>query len=192
MAAPSEIHTVANTPLEVGELPRIIPVQQDLSLAQFTPKDGSAIYALLERNPDFYNYLAWATKVKSEADVIPSIQAYSNRNMDGRYGIVSPDGIRGYTGIHKSESDYALSYGLDHAARGHGYVNLALRVLIRMAYVELHARSFVMQIQPENAASVHVAESLGSVAAEKVMGVDFPVMQQRWRLDGAALEKIVS
>lgn len=191
MARTTEIQTIDTTPREVCELPRIIPVQQDLSLVQFTPEDSSTIYALLERNPDFYSYLAWATKVRSEADVIPSIQVYSNENMDGRYGIVSPDGVRGYVGIHKSEEEYALSYGLDHEARGRGYVYLALRALTNVAYKKLYARSFVMQIQPKNTASVRVAESLHAVAAEKVMGFDFPVMQQVWRLNGANIEKIV-
>lgn len=191
MTTPPEAHIPETTPQELHELPPVVPVNQEISLVQFSPADGATLYALLERNPDFRNYVAWASKVSSEADVIPRIQSYSNIAMDGRYGIVSNDGLQGHVGIHRSGNDYDLSYGLDHDARGRGYVNLALSALIGIAYTKLHARSFVMQIQPENTASVRVAESLGAVAAEEVMGIDFPVSQKRWRLDGTALETLL-
>jgi ribosomal-protein-alanine N-acetyltransferase len=59
-----------------------------------------------------------------------------------------------------------LSYWLVPAARGVGLAGAAVRAMIRLAAETTSLRTVVLDIEPENAASVHLAQRLGAQRRE--------------------------
>lgn len=166
-------------------LPDQLTISEGLELKRIEEADLPRLFDIIERNPDIRERVAWASKVRAAEDVLPSLQRYSNEDMDGRFVIVGEGDVVGYIGIHPSRhvGEYGIGYFLDSAARGRGYVTNAVRSLTEQAKLHLDAEQIYLQIVPDNAASRAVPERLGFHKAETVMGVDFPVEQQRWRLD---------
>jgi ribosomal-protein-serine acetyltransferase len=166
-------------------LPTHLDISDKLAIRRVKPTDKDELFAILEYNPDIGKYVAWASKVESAEDVVPRLRHYSNEDMDGRYLITSEEKVVGYIGIHPGSGDgeYGIGYCLDKDARGQGYVTDAVAALTEQARTQLGARQVYLQIILENEESNAVPERLGFYRAETVMGVDFPVEQQRWRLD---------
>jgi ribosomal-protein-serine acetyltransferase len=165
-------------------LPEYLGITERLALRKIQETDVQRLFDIIEGNPDIPQYVAWASKVRTAEDVVPSIQRYSNEEMDGRFAIVGDGSVVGYIGIHaRKRGEYGIGYFLDSSARGNGYVIDAASALIEQARERLHAEQIFMQIVPGNEASSAIPERLGFYEAETVMGTDFPVEQQRWRLD---------
>jgi RimJ/RimL family protein N-acetyltransferase len=166
-------------------LPERLDISEKLAIRRVRPADADGLFAVIQDNPDIKKYVAWASKVESVEDVIPRLQHYSNKDMDGRYLITSDEATVGYIGIHPSSNDgeYGIGYCLHKSARGQGYVTDAVAALTEQARDQLGARQIYLQIMLDNEGSNAIPERLGFYWAETVMGVDFPVEQQRWRLD---------
>jgi RimJ/RimL family protein N-acetyltransferase len=169
----------------LGALPTHIPVAGGLVLRKVLLADAPALFDIIERNPEIKETVAWAAKVESVNDVIPRIRHRSNRTMDGRFVLVSEGKVVGYAGAHPGNQDqeFGLSYLLDKTSRGEGYINRSLTALIEELRIHAGAQHIYSQIIIGNEASASVARRLGFQPAETLIGVDFPVKQQRWRLE---------
>ena len=166
-------------------LPEQIPVSDNVVLRRIYPEDAEGFSDIIERNPEIRECVAWAKDVHSPEDVLPGLQCFTNDEMLGRFAIDNDGEIIGYAGIlpGNQEREYGISYFLDETARGKGYAKRAAAALVYQAETQLEARQIYLQIILGNEASIAVAMSLGFVPAEKVMGKDFPVEQQRYRLE---------
>ncbi len=169
-------------------LPDEILTTDTLKLRKIEPADAADLHAILENNRDIQEHVAWASRTHAPQDVIPALQRYSNEAMDGRFALIADNKIMGYMGISPGDQDdeYGIGYFLDATARGNGHITNAVAALIDQARTHLGAKHVYIQIKPYNQESIAVAQSLGFQPAETVMGVDFPVQQQRWRLDFTA------
>jgi ribosomal-protein-serine acetyltransferase len=165
-------------------LPEYLDITERLALRKVQKTDFQCLFDIIKGNPDISKYVAWASKVHAAEDVVPRLQRYSNEEMDGRFVIIGNGSVVGYIGIHaRNRGEYGIGYFLDSSARGNGYVTDAASALIEQARQNLQAEQIFMQIIPDNEASSAIPEHLGFHKAETVMGTDFPVEQQRWRLD---------
>lgn len=164
-------------------LPDVIPVSENLYLRRTLPDDDAALFAMLQRNPDIPTHVAWAKDIRTIEEVIPSLQRLSNIHMDGRYVIITNNQVSGaiWTFPGGNDEDFGIGYCLDQSARGRGYVTKAATALLEQLKV-LGAHQAYFQVMLTNTGSTAVAQRLGCQPAEVVMGKDFPVQQQRWRL----------
>lgn len=148
------------------------------------PEDAVPLFQLVQRNPDIPSHVAWAKNVATADDVIPSMQRLSNMTMDGRYVITEDSEIIGalWAFPGNKTGEFGIGYCLDTAARGKGVVTAAVTSMLEMLKVG-GATQVYFQIVPSNTNSSAIPRRLGCWQAESVMGRDFPVLQQRWRLD---------
>ncbi len=169
----------------LGALPDCMPIAAGLELKKFEPGDASALFEILERNPEVKETVAWAAKVDAAEDVEPRMRNLSNEVYDGRFVIINGGRLIGYVGAHPGQQDheFGVSYMLDKTARGKGYVSQALNILVEALETHVYARHIYSQIIIGNESSEAVALRLGFQPAETLIGVDFPVEQQRWRLE---------
>ncbi len=167
----------------LGDLADVIPVSGDLLIKKIRPTEGDVLFALLQQNPDIPAHVAWAKDVAKEEDVIPELQRRSGTQMDGRYAIVAHGQITGavWTFQGDQKGEFGIGYCLDKASRGRGYITDSVKVMIEQLKT-IGAEQVYFQVMSTNAESAAVAQRLGCQPAETVMGVDFPVAQQRWRL----------
>lgn len=174
-----------DTEADLEDLPDNIAVSEDIELRTIEPNDAEGLAAIIKHNPDIKQHSAWASNVEAVSDVIPILQHYSDEQLSGRYAVWHREQLVGYMGISNGHvpKEYGIGYFLDHQARGHGIATTSLQGLIQQAQTTLGAEHIYLQIKPENADSVGVAKRLGFTAAEIVMGKDFPVPQQRWRIE---------
>jgi len=177
-------HEPYNPKIALRLLPEEVPVTGDLVLRRASLSDARHIFEIIERNPEVRDYVAWAAKVYAPEDVVPRLQWHSTEDMDGRFLVVADGEVVGYAGIHPghSQDEYSLGYFLDKDARGHGYVTLSVGALVEQVRERLGSERIYIQIIPSNGDSVAVAVRLGFIPGEMVMGVDFPVEQQRFWL----------
>lgn len=168
----------------IGALPDQISVSDGLAIRKIMPEDAEALFRLVQDNPDIPQYTAWAKGIDSVEEVVPSLQARSNTSMDGRYVIAVGNQVVGsiWASPGRREAEFGVGYCLDSGARGNGYVSQAITALLEQLKF-LGAKHIYFQIVPDNIDSIAVPKRLGFHPAEEVMGVDFPVTQQRWRID---------
>lgn len=169
----------------VALLPSVIAVTNKANLVQTTVAHAARLYEIIVQNPDVAEGVAWAATVAAEAEVLPRLRQYSDEQCSGRYTLFENDRIVGHFSIRggTEPAEYSMGYLLDKSARGRGLAPLSVTALIEQACTVLDARHFYLQIKPQNEGSMAIAKRLGFYPAETVMGVDFPVEQQRWRLD---------
>lgn len=167
----------------VSLLPRNIRISDDLALEKLTPNDVGAIFSMVERNPDIPRQVAFAKDITKLDDVLPSLQSRSNENLDGRYAIMSCNNLVGsiWAFPGSEEREFGIGYCLDSTARGNGYITRAVNRMIEELKL-LGASEVYFQIISQNTDSIDIPRSLGCQPAERLIGVDFPVEQQRWRL----------
>lgn len=167
----------------VSSLPFHIIDTPELEVRRTLPEDAEALFSMLKRNPDIPAHVAWAKDVNSESDVIPHIQRLSNETMEGRYTILTEGHLAGnvwvFPGIQDGE--FGAGYCLDSTARGKRLIEKTVEALIGELRVR-DAKQIYFQIVLGNTRSISVPQKLGCKPAEKIMGKDFPVEQQRWRL----------
>jgi RimJ/RimL family protein N-acetyltransferase len=170
---------------KLAALPEQIPVTDDVILRRIYPEDAERFSDIIERNPEIRNYVAWAKEVYSSEDVLTRLQRCTNEEMLGRFAIDADEEIVGYAGIlpGNQNREYGVSYFLDSSTRGKGYAKRAIAALVDQAATKLEAEHIYSQIIIGNDASAAVVRSLGFLPAEKLIGVDFPVEQQRYRLE---------
>jgi RimJ/RimL family protein N-acetyltransferase len=169
----------------LSELPYCIPATKDLDLRKTEHFDADALYTMLERDPNIKNCVSWARTVTDVTQVIPSMEHLSNSDLDGRYVLAGNRGevvgaLWAFPGEH--EKEFGIGYCLDINARGKGYATKAVSTMIDRLD-ELGAQHIYLQIITTNNESNAIAQRLGFEPAEIVMGADFPVEQQRWRLE---------
>ena len=171
--------------LLMHRLPDVITVSDDITLNTITYEDSDELFAIIERNSDTRHHVAWASNIVSAADVMPVLQRYSNEQLSGRYALRHHGKVVGYIGMSRGghHKEYGIGYFLDHEYRGNGIVSTAIKALAQQARDQLGAQQVYLQIKPGNTDSIAVAKRLGFYPAETVVGKDFPVEQQRWRLD---------
>ncbi len=169
----------------LGVLPLRMPVANGLALRKALPTDDKTLFDIIKRNPEITETVAWAATVTAAEDVIPRLRHVSNEAMDGRFVVIEWGQVIGYIGAHPGEQDneFGVSYALDKAFRGQGYAGQALNTFIQELKEWCGARHIYAQIIIGNEPSEILAERHGFQPTEEVMGVDFPVPQQRWRLD---------
>jgi RimJ/RimL family protein N-acetyltransferase len=169
---------------DLGILPVHMAIDGDISLRKVTPEDAADLFTMVERNPDIASATSWARNVRSVTDVLPTLQGLSNEDMDGRYVIEGVEGIVGSVWAFpgRQDGEFGIGYCLDAASRGDGIVTLAVATLIGNLE-SIGARHIYFQIMQTNADSIAVARRLGCYPAELVQTKEFPVTQQRWRLD---------
>ncbi len=179
-----EILPQPTTP-ELARLPLEIPIADNALLRRIQPTDIDALFDILARNPDTKQHIAWAAKVTTREDMLPSLVRYSDANLNGRFAIVANETVVGaiHTFPGQQPDEYGIGYLLDTVARGNGYISRAVAVLIEQLADLLRTKHVYLQIKPDNADSIAVAIRLGFTPAEKVMGVDFPCEQYRYRLE---------
>lgn len=147
-------------------------------------EDAVPLFHLVQHNPDIPSHVAWAKNVTTVDEVIPSMQRLSNMVMDGRYVITENSEILGALWAFPGDKagEFGIGYCLDKAARGKGIASAAVTSMLEMLKTR-GASQVYFQIVPSNANSAAIPKRLGCRQAESVMGRDFPVLQQRWRLD---------
>lgn len=167
----------------ISSLPDRIAVSNVVALRKTLPSDATALFEMLQRNTDIPKYTAWAKDINSVEEVVPSLQRLSNEVMDGRYVITNKGGIVGaiWAFPGATSREFGVGYCLDKSARGNGYASMAITSLLEQLKL-LGASQAYFQIIPSNKASAAIPLGLGGRKAEVVMGKDFPVLQQRWRL----------
>ncbi len=168
----------------LSKLPNEISISNNLEIRKIKPSDAEDLYKLVKNNPDIPKRVAWAKYVKTFDDVIPSLKLRSDGTLNGRFVIISQGKIVGCLGVYetKQKNEYSMGYCLDKSARGKGYVTKVIKAMIEQLK-NLGAKHFYFQIVPGNNDSIAIPKRLGFYPAETVMGIDFPVEQQRWRLD---------
>jgi RimJ/RimL family protein N-acetyltransferase len=171
-------------PADLAALPSTINIADSLYARATTQVDAPALFAMIRDNSDIPSYTAWAKGVATEDDVIPSLQRLSDEEMHGRF-ILADEGkvigaIWAFPGSQPAE--FGIGYCLDKAVRGKGYATKAVSAMIGQLK-GLGAQQIYLQIISSNLASSAIPQRLGFTLAETVMGVDFPVEQQRWRLN---------
>lgn len=169
----------------LGALPDRMSIAESLELKKFEPTDTPALFDIVTRNPEIKETVAWAAKVDDVDEIEPRMRHLSNGAYDGRFVIINGGRLIGYVGAHPGQQDheFGVSYMLDKTARGKGYVSQALNILVEALETHVYARHIYSQIIIGNESSEAVALRLGFQPAETLIGVDFPVEQQRWRLE---------
>lgn len=169
---------------DLADLPNEITILSHVGLRKISAADARALFSIIENNPEIRHFTAWPKEVWALEDTLPRLAAYSNTDFDGRFVIIARDIVVGHIGAFAGQNphEYGIGYFLDKSARGNGYITMAVSVLVAQLKAHLGAQEIFLQIKPDNPESIAVAKRLGCVEAETVMGVDFPVEQQRWRL----------
>ncbi len=177
--------TAAEKQPVLNKLPYCIPITKELDLRKTEHFDADALYNMLERDPDIKNRVSWARTVDSADEVIPSMEHLSNADLDGRYVIAAKHGeVIGalWTFPGEQEREFGIGYCLDKDARGKGHATQAVTAMIDQLQ-QLGAQHVYLQIITSNGESNAIAQRLGFEPAETIVGVDFPVEQQRWRVN---------
>lgn len=179
----SHEHSPETIVTTISTLPPLMIITEELELKKITPADTDDLFRLVQNNPDIPQYTAWAKGIRADHDVIPNLQKYSNATMDGRYIITADDRVVGsiWAFAGSQDGEFGMGYCLDKSARGKGYVTKAATFVINQLK-NLGAQEIYFQIIPNNLNSGAVAQRLGFMPAETVVGTDFPVEQKRWRL----------
>lgn len=169
--------------ITLARLGEHIAVSDIVTLRKLVPEDALAIFDLVMRNPDMPTQVAFAKDITKVGDVIPSLQSRSNDALDGRYAIEVQNELVGsiWTFPGYEEGEFGLGYCLDSTSRGGGIVTKSVKKIIEELRL-LGARQVYFQIIIGNEDSVAIPRRLGCVPAERLVGTDFPVEQQRWRL----------
>ncbi|MDB5164739.1 MAG: hypothetical protein JWL89_365 [Candidatus Saccharibacteria bacterium] len=167
----------------ISSLPPHFAISDSLALQKHVPSDAEAIFTMLERTPDIPKHVAFAKDITRLDDVLPSLQSRSNEAIDGRYAIMAHYTLVGSVWAFpgSEEREFGIGYCLDHAARGNGYATQAATTMVKQLQL-LGANEIYFQIITGNTDSIAIPERLGCKPAEMIIGTDFPVEQQRWRL----------
>lgn len=167
----------------LNHLAEHIIVSDSIVLRKLVSEDDQAIFNLIKRNPDIPTQVAFAKDVADVDDVLPSLQQRSNEKLDGRYAILAQNKLVGsiWAFPGSEEHEFGIGYCLDNTARGSGYATEAAKKMIEELKL-LGASKVYFQIIIGNDDSSAVPKRLGCEPAEKLIGTDFPVEQQRWRL----------
>ena len=155
-------------------LPRVLepdlPIEtQRLTLRAFGPDDFDAVYAMQSR-PDVARFLYWdarspdevqtslakkiaATAIRAEGD--PLFLAAELKTSGELVG----DVVLQWTSEQHLSGDVGFIVHPDH--HGNGYATEASRVLLRLAFDDLHLHRVVGHVEARNIASARVLEKLG-------------------------------
>lgn len=169
----------------LSRLPYCIPITKGLDLRKTERFDADGLHQMLERDPGIKNCVSWAKDVNDVTQVIPSMVRLSNANLDGRYVITTKHGkIVGalWTFPGEREQEFGIGYCLDTDVRGKGYATQAVTAMVNQLK-KFDAQYIYLQIITTNDGSNAVAQRLGFKPSETIMGTDFPIAQQRWRLN---------
>jgi RimJ/RimL family protein N-acetyltransferase len=141
-----------------------------LLLRPYQPGDGEAVLeAIAESRAELGRWLSWPEKIQSlEAaeDLCLRRRAEWIRREDLTYGIFlkNSDRFLGATGLHSPRWDdraFEIGYFLRTSATGNGYMTEAVKALVEMGLNALAANRLDAWIEPENHASIRVAELVG-------------------------------
>jgi ribosomal-protein-serine acetyltransferase len=159
-----------------------IPVRDNIHLRLLVPSDASAIFAILQKDPEIAQYyVTWTSGLKSEDEVRKAIEEYQTSRYF--FGIISDEKLIGYIGTWKvtdhpqpEREEYDMGYFIDPDIRGTGIVTAAAQALVEVISKKLRVEVVDFWIWDENEASKAVARKLGArpteiAAFDELLGV---------------------
>jgi len=139
--------------------------------------DGDAVpLAVIWQDPELQRRFGVETPVTRDATAA-YVRGVSERWRDGlqvSLAITADDALVGGCDLDHLTTRPDLGYWLAQSARGNGYATRAATLLLAWAAVELDVLEVVLEVEPDNAASIAVARRLG-----------FSVLTDNERVDGA-------
>lgn len=164
----------------------------DMYLRAPCPDDLAAIQRLIEDNIDFITQYSYGWPDTSSAGIGQKVGRLMDKIDEGEiieYLICEQDGeIVGMADFHEmnpaTNSAY-LGYMVAEDQTGEGFPKAAAKRLVDYGFNELGYQKILLEIDPNNAASINIAESLGATKVGEVYMVEengrqFP--NQRWEI----------
>lgn len=157
------------------ETPRLI-------IRNFEPSDLETLYSILS-DPDVMRFSRSGIRTKEGAEKFLNdmITAYPDHAI-AQYAVVLKESnqLIGFSGfftlkVHDKE-EIELSYRLSKHYWGQGYGSEVALACRDYAFTQLNLKKLVAGIEPENIASIRVAEKAGLKLQEKLMFDGIPVL----------------
>ena len=149
--------------------PELPIATERLLLRAFRPEDFDAVFAMQSR-PDVARFLYWEARTEAEVReaLATKIAATAIRAEEdilflaaelATTGELVGDVVLGWKSRQHLAGEIGFIVHPDH--QGHGYATEASRVLLRLAFEDLHLHRIVGRVEGRNIASARVLEKLG-------------------------------